>query len=82
MKKNKGFTLVEIFLVLALLFILVSIILTIIGSYMRSNDEEFIAHQKIYKGSEERCIVGYKHLVHGRTTTQIINSDGAGITCE
>jgi prepilin-type N-terminal cleavage/methylation domain-containing protein len=79
MIKQKGFTLIELMVVIAILMIVGTIVLGAIGA---SNGNSNVSIG-INGMTESRCIEGYKFIIdqEGRTR-QILDEFGKGVRCE
>ena len=72
--KNKGFTLIE----MAIIFAIVGILLIII--FGRPEPTASKEYKNVY--GELACINGYEYSMIGENVIQIINSNGQGIRCQ
>lgn len=83
MQKQKGFTLIELCVIIAILGIIAAIVIPVIAG--STNDSKSITNQYLYglNGlTEVRCVSGYKFIVSQRGfITQVIDSQGHGVAC-
>lgn len=79
MFKQKGFTLIEIMIVMAIIMIVGTIVLGAVGA-SNGNSNISIGVNGL---TESRCIEGYKFIIDqdGRTR-QILDEFGKGVRCE
>lgn len=75
---NKGLTLIEIMIIIAIIGIGISILLPVFNPEMRKNTS--FGHNGLV---EHRCINGYKHTVGPQGfVQQTIGENGGGVRCD
>ena len=85
--KNKGFTLIELMIIIAIMGIIAAVVVSAYrsGKYNETSPKKD-ENQNISFGfngtTEVRCISGYKFVIGSRgDTTQILDSQGHGVSC-
>lgn len=81
MRKLRGFTLIELMIVIAIVAILAAILLPVFfGTSNSSTNEVSVGWNGV---TESRCIDGYKFIVgEGGQARQVMDEYGHGVRCE
>ena len=74
--KQKGFTLIELMVVIVMIMILGSVIMGVAGSNVNH------ISVGINGITESRCIEGYKFIISQDSTRQILDEFGKGVRCQ
>lgn len=74
--KQKGFTLIELMIVIVMILIVGTIIMGAVGS---GNSNISVGINGV---TESRCIEGYKFIISQDSTRQILDEFGKGVRCE
>ena len=75
--KQKGFTLIEMMIVIVMVMIFGSVLMGFIGS-VNGNSNISVGVNGV---TESRCIEGYKFIISQDSTRQILDEFGKGVRC-
>lgn len=84
MKKVKGFTLIEVMIVIAIIGILAAILIPVLAGDTKHTPTKSTVSYGVGGVVETRCIDGYRFIIGGQDSSvrQVMDAFGRGVKCD